>query len=609
MAVSSENDELFWTMASTSISSDIIFDLPTNNPNVCPSWFNPEVLNNAKNISIIIILGLINVIVIVGNLLVAIAVFASAKLHTATNYLIVSLAVSDLLVGLAVLPYSISLEVLEFWIFGEIWCQAWLAVDVCLCTASILNLCAISIDRYLAITRPVHYRSIMSNSRLKLLIFAVWALAIIICFPPLVGWNDRVQDREDVTHLESVPAYGDMNKSHLSSQYFTDTRSFYYDTLKFIPTNYTDDIFGSNSSGILDEMKFVGRNVTSRRCPKPQCALITNKGYVIYSALGSFYIPMFVMLFFYYRIYVVALKTSRALDRGFRTAKSGKNKSSSTSGQEGSGGSEVTLRIHRGRPTSESVCSSRSVSNAASSSAANSNRRPGDILVPRRIPTVVYTHARDSNSPRCFREDSTKQVVSTRAALAEECSPAPASRFSRARSATMACGSSNPVFQRPSTSSDPTPMDRLTVEGTVEPRNGRTGHSIFSRSHKQKARWHAKRFRTEAKATKTVGIIVGGFILCWLPFFTVYLTMGFCEPCIPELLFKVFFYLGYCNSALNPIIYGIISKDFRFAFKNILCRCTLNDDSVSSLIRHIHMPTYLEEETAAHQEGETSSQT
>ncbi|GIY97235.1 hypothetical protein CEXT_170041 [Caerostris extrusa] len=34
----------------------------------------------------------------------------------------------------------------------------------------------------------------------------------------------------------------------------------------------------------------------------------------------------------------------------------------------------------------------------------------------------------------------------------------------------------------------------------------------------------------------------------------------------PEVLFKVFFYLGYCNSALNPIIYGIISKDFRAAF-------------------------------------------
>lgn len=609
--MSSENEELFWTMASTSISSDI-FGLPSN-PAVCPPWFTQEVFNNAKNISIIIILGLINVIVIVGNLLVVIAVFASAKLHTATNYLIVSLAVSDLLVGLAVLPYSISLEVLEFWIFGEIWCQAWLAVDVCLCTASILNLCAISIDRYLAITRPVHYRSIMSNSRLKLLIFAVWALAIIICFPPLVGWNDRVQDREDVTHLDNISAYGEMNKSHLSSHYFTDTRGFDFDTLKFLTANNTDYSFESNFSVIPDEMKFVSRNVTSRRCPKPQCALITNKGYVIYSALGSFYIPMFVMLFFYYRIYVVALKTSRALDRGFRTAKSGRNKSSSTSGQDGSGGSEVTLRIHRGRPTSESVCSSRSASSAASTSA---NRRPGDILVPRRIPTVVYTHSRDSNSPRCFREDSTQQVVSTRAALAEECisvieecSPAPSSRFSRARSATMACSSSNPVFQRPSTSSDPTPMDHLTVEGPIEQRNGRTGHSIFSRSHKQKARWHAKRFRTEAKATKTVGIIVGGFILCWLPFFTVYLTMGFCEPCIPELLFKVFFYLGYCNSALNPIIYGIISKDFRFAFKKILCRCTLNDDSVASLIRHIHMPTYLEEEAAARQEGETSSQT
>jgi len=72
-----------------------------------------------------------------------------------------------------------------------VWCRVWLAVDVWLCTASIYNLCAISIDRYLAISRPVQYPTLMSSKRARLLIIAVWILSFVICFPPLIGgWND-----------------------------------------------------------------------------------------------------------------------------------------------------------------------------------------------------------------------------------------------------------------------------------------------------------------------------------------------------------------------------------------------------------------------------------
>ncbi|GIY66483.1 octopamine receptor Oamb [Caerostris darwini] len=582
-------------MTTVNVSADIFHDIPFP---VCPSWFRQELFDNAKNISIIIILGFINAIVIAGNLLVVLAVFASTKLRTVTNFLIVSLAISDLLVGLAVLPYSISLEVLELWIFGELWCQMWLAVDVWLCTASILNLCAISIDRYLAITRPVHYRTIMSTMRVKLLIAAVWVLSFIICFPPLVGWNDRVQDNEDITSYNNATIVNEMNRPHLSNQYFMDNRTLDAYTLKIITSNFTDD--GYNTSNTIEDLKSALRNISARRCPKPQCALITNQGYVVYSALGSFYIPMLVMLFFYYRIYVVALKTSRALSRGYRTSKSSKSKSS---GQDGSGPSDVTLRIHRGRPTSESMCSSRSNTGGHAGHQQNTTpRRPGDILVPRRIPTVVYHHTKEPNSPRCFREDSTKNYYTTKAAsTGDELSPCD-SRVRRTRSATPATTNRNLEIEVPSTSAA-SDLSRTSSVGSEEQRNGRSG--LLTKNSKRNARWHAKRFRTEAKATKTVGIIVGGFILCWLPFFTVYLIMGFCELCIPEVLFKVFFYLGYCNSALNPIIYGIISKDFRAAFKKILFRCTLNDDSVASLIRHIHMPTFVEEEQ---QMGESSSQ-
>lgn len=114
-----------------------------------------------------------------------------------------------------------------------------------------------------------------------------------------------------------------------------------------------------------------------------------------------------------------------------------------------------------------------------------------------------------------------------------------------------------------------------------------------------KSRWSMKRLQAETKAAKTVGIIVGGFILCWLPFFTSYLTRAFCpeESCVPNAAMSIFTWLGYCNSAINPIIYGLFSRDFRKAFRNILFKCSFKDDpGVAGLIRQIHLPTFLDNE-------------
>lgn len=67
----------------------------------------------------------------------------------------------------------------------------------------------------------------------------------------------------------------------------------------------------------------------------------------------------------------------------------------------------------------------------------------------------------------------------------------------------------------------------------------------------------------ETKAAKTLGIIVGGFVFCWLPFFSVYVVRAFCGDCVSPIVFSVLFWLGYCNSAINPLIYALFSKDFR----------------------------------------------
>jgi octopamine receptor len=71
------------------------------------------------------------------------------------------------------------------------------------------------------------------------------------------------------------------------------------------------------------------------------CELMNDAGYVVYSALGSFYLPMFVMLFFYWRIYRAAVQTTRAINQGFRTTKGSRAIGNRFDEQR------LTLRIHR----------------------------------------------------------------------------------------------------------------------------------------------------------------------------------------------------------------------------------------------------------------------
>ncbi|XP_022096518.1 alpha-1A adrenergic receptor-like [Acanthaster planci] len=78
-------------------------------------------------------------------------------------------------------------------------------------------------------------------------------------------------------------------------------------------------------------------------------------------------------------------------------------------------------------------------------------------------------------------------------------------------------------------------------------------------------------FNREKKVAKTLGIVVGVFIICWLPFFFLLPLRSVCRSCkLPDVVFTFFFWLGYCNSFVNPVIYGMSNHTFRKAFRKII---------------------------------------
>ena len=187
-----------------------------------------------------VVIGLVLLFVIVGtvigNVLVCIAVCLVRKLRRPCNYLLVSLAVSDLCVALLVMPMALWYEILGRWTFGPVLCDLWVSFDVLSCTASILNLCMISVDRYYAITKPLEYGVKRTPRRMIGCVSLVWLGAACISLPPLLILGNEHGDHAQL------------------------------------------------------------------------CVVCQNFGYQIYATLGSFYIPLTVMMVVYYKIFRAARK-------------------------------------------------------------------------------------------------------------------------------------------------------------------------------------------------------------------------------------------------------------------------------------------------------------
>lgn len=152
----------------------------------------------ASKICIMIILSVVIISSIFGNCLVLIAILLERALQTVPNYLVASLAVADLLVSTVVMPLVAVLEVTQTWIWGQEVCDFFISMDVLCCTASILNLCVIALDRYWSITKHVKYTSQRTSRRMILMIAIVWLVSGIISIAPLFGWRSP-QDTSDPT--------------------------------------------------------------------------------------------------------------------------------------------------------------------------------------------------------------------------------------------------------------------------------------------------------------------------------------------------------------------------------------------------------------------------
>ena len=141
----------------------------------------------------IITLSVLIILAFFGNLIIIIVFVSTKELQAQVNYFLASLALADWLTSVFPMPIWLTYKIRNHWPFSPELIKIWQCADLTFCTASIWNLCAISIDRCIAISRPFLHRTCLTPFRLKCAVGVVWGYSctIAILITDTVTWRQR----------------------------------------------------------------------------------------------------------------------------------------------------------------------------------------------------------------------------------------------------------------------------------------------------------------------------------------------------------------------------------------------------------------------------------
>ncbi|NWZ33740.1 DRD2 protein, partial [Brachypodius atriceps] len=407
-----------------------------------------------------VLLALLIFIIVFGNVLVCMAVSRERALQTTTNYLIVSLAVADLLVATLCMPWGVYLEVVGEWRFSRIHCDIFVTLDVMMCTASILNLCAISIDRYTAVAMPMLYNTRYSSKRrVTLMIAVVWVLSFAISCPLLFGLN----------------------------------------------------------------------NTDEKEC------IIGNPAFVVYSSIVSFYVPFMVTLLVYVQIYIVLRRRRKRVS----TKRSSHVLDSDT---------QAPLKDKCTHPEDVKLCTVIVKSNG--SFQVNKRKVEAESHIEEMEMEMVSSTSPPEKTALKPTAPSNHQLIVPVAS-------------NRGNNSTLQAPLSSPGKVEKNGHAKESHHTARVFEIHSLP-NGKTRNLLKAVIRRKLSQ------QKEKKATQMLAIVLGVFIICWLPFFITHILNMHCDCNIPPAMYSAFTWLGYVNSAVNPIIYTTFNIEFRKAFMKIL---------------------------------------
>lgn len=157
---------------------------------------NDDVVLTLRSLILAAFIFVMSVAIIIANV-VLIATFVNFRGPSdVINCYLLSLAVADLLYGLLVFPLSVYPALVQRWVYGDIVCGLIGYVEVTLWVVTVYTFMWISVDRYLAVRKPLRYETIQTKIRCQCWMAFTWISSAMMCSPPLLGLSKPLFDSD-----------------------------------------------------------------------------------------------------------------------------------------------------------------------------------------------------------------------------------------------------------------------------------------------------------------------------------------------------------------------------------------------------------------------------
>lgn len=452
------------------------------------------------------LLASISLITVVMNILVLCALKTEKKLQTVGNLYIVSLSIADLIVGAAVMPLNIVYLLNRVWTLGLTACLFWLSMDYVASTASIFSLFILCLDRYRSVQQPLKYLQYRTKMRASLVILGAWLLSSLWVIP-ILWWHDSANDEK-----RKGKANCDTQFSHVT-------------------------------------------------------------WFKVLTAIVNFYLPSIIMLWLYCKIFRAVRKHCQqreVVTGSYCSFSENKNVIHGKTKDK----QNICLQkqiLHENTSHKDKQMSSEHKSTAAKYHFSNSDKS-----------SKAFVSSSNSKAFQCSclplttaqsepdLEKAGKKCVCVKKDNKNEEDP-------HSQDSDLSATSDSDTFTENVPSgeqSNPNPDRACSPQENKENRDFRglsylrkTWQTLHTHSKSRLRRQHVSR---EWKAAKQLGVIMAAFMLCWIPYFVLYMVTVFQHREQFYTLHMFTIWLGYVNSTLNPFLYPLCNENFKKTFKKIL---------------------------------------